>query len=76
VELQLSCCHRFVEPGVITVKVSSRLFARGSLCELETQVIIACNLGYASEADPLLSDINELFAKLTALMTAINKKRI
>jgi len=48
--------------------------ARGSLCELETQVIIARNLDYASENNPLLAKINELFAKLSALMNSIRSK--
>lgn len=48
--------------------------ARGSLCELETQVIIASDLGYFTGSEKLMSNINELFAKLSALMNSINKK--
>ena len=51
------------------------LIARGSLCELETQVIIARELGYVSGSDDtVLMDINELFAKLSALMNSITNK--
>jgi len=49
--------------------------ARGSLCELETQVIIARELEYASGSDDtVMANINELFAKLSALMSAIKSK--
>jgi len=49
--------------------------ARGSLCELETQVIIARELGYVSgRDDTVMMDINELFAKLSALMNSITNK--
>jgi len=37
-------------------------------------VSIARNLDYASENDPLLAKINELFAKLSALMNSIRSK--
>jgi four helix bundle protein len=49
--------------------------ARGSLCELETQVMICRELGYASGSDyAVMADINELFAKLSALMNSITNK--
>lgn len=47
--------------------------ARGSLSELDTQVQIAERLGYAS-AEPILVDLIERsFARLTALLNALDK---
>jgi len=48
--------------------------ARGSLCELETQLMISQRLGYVPNVENLLQAINELFAKLSALISAIKEK--
>jgi len=48
--------------------------ARGSLCELETQVIISKELKYIDNDRKELSDINELFAKLSALITSLQQR--
>ena len=48
--------------------------ARGSLCELETQVIICSELGYIQNDKEVLELINELYAKLCALMTSVKNR--
>ena len=49
--------------------------ARGSLAELDTQYQISIRLGY-SESSPALSDlISRVFAKSTALMNVLAKKK-
>lgn len=48
--------------------------ARGSLCELETQVLISRELGYIEDAQETLELINHLFAKLSALISSTQKK--
>jgi four helix bundle protein len=49
--------------------------ARGSLSELDTQCQIAVRLGYA-ELSPALNDlINRVFARLTALLNALNQPK-
>ncbi len=47
--------------------------ARGSLSEVDTQQQIAVRLGFAQASEPLDTLIDRLFAKLTALMNAIDK---
>ena len=48
--------------------------ARGSLSELETQVLISKYLGYINNDKALLDWTNELFAKLSGLIDATQKK--
>jgi len=48
--------------------------ARGSLSELDTQIQIADRLGYATTTQALSDGIDDLFAKLTALMNAFKKR--
>jgi len=48
--------------------------ARGSLCELETQVMISKELGYITDNSKLLELINKLFAMLSALITSIKAR--
>ncbi|MGS2723442.1 four helix bundle protein [Porticoccus sp. GXU_MW_L64] len=48
------------------------LIARGSVAEVETQLHISANLGYAKEIDWLLQKTDRIFAKTTKL---INKLR-
>jgi four helix bundle protein len=47
--------------------------ARGSLSELDTQQQIAVRLGFADVSLALEALIDKVFAKLTALMNAIDK---
>lgn len=49
-------------------------FARGSLSELETQIVIARRLGIAA-SDPTLDEtLERLFARLNALMRRLTEK--
>lgn len=50
------------------------IIARGSLAELETQILIAGELQYLSETAPILSDIVEISRMLRALIDALNRK--
>ena len=44
------------------------IISRGSLSELDTQLRIAMNLGYVTDIDSLLADVERLQAALGALM--------
>jgi four helix bundle protein len=60
-------------------RVSSVLrHARGSLDELETQLVIASELGYASteQGDPFLADSRELGRILNVLMSSVSKQQL
>jgi four helix bundle protein len=48
--------------------------ARGSLSELATQAQIANRLGYSATSPKLDERIDLVFARLTALMNALNKR--
>ncbi|MFQ5756444.1 MAG: four helix bundle protein [Acidiferrobacterales bacterium] len=48
--------------------------ARGSLSELETQVLIARDLAYIENEDKLLTKVNKLFGLISGLMNAIRKR--
>jgi len=48
--------------------------ARGSLSELDTQQQIAIRLGFAASSPSLDELIDRVFAKLTGLMNALNKR--
>ena len=50
--------------------------ARGSLSELETQVMISKELGYIRDDKEVLELMNELYAKINALITSIKAKVI
>jgi len=50
--------------------------ARGSLCELETQVMISKDLAYIEDDREILELINHLFAKLSALIASVKAKLI
>lgn len=52
------------------------MVARGSLSELETQVLIAKNLGYASEEDAasLMANIETVFALVGGLLRSIRQR--
>ncbi len=47
--------------------------AKGSLCELETQIIIATNLKFLSENESLLRKTEEIGKMLTGLRKSIRK---
>ncbi len=47
--------------------------ARGSLAELDTQCQLAVRLDMANRSPALLTSINRVFARLTALMNALKK---
>ncbi len=48
--------------------------ARGSLSELETQVLIARDLAYIESEDNLLARVNKLFGLISGLMNSIRKR--
>jgi len=48
--------------------------ARGSLCELETQVMIGHELGFIDNDQAMMALINELFAKLNGLISSTQQK--
>jgi four helix bundle protein len=48
--------------------------ARGSLSELETQIIISQRLGYLDKNADIEEEINELFLMLNGLMRSVKKK--
>ena len=48
--------------------------ARGSLSELETQVMISHELGYLQTEKEVLNLINQIYAKLSALITSIRSR--
>jgi len=50
--------------------------ARGSLSELDTQLQIAVRLGYGEVTQAVSECVDKIFAKLTALMNAINKRGV
>ena len=45
--------------------------ARGSLSELDTQLTIACNLGYIADLAPCEKQIDEIFALLGGLINSL-----
>ena len=50
------------------------IIARGSLSELETQVLIAGKLGYVKAVDPILQRIDKIFGLLGGLIRSIKKR--
>ncbi|CAM1000163.1 Four helix bundle protein [Rhodanobacter sp. Root179] len=49
--------------------------ARGSLSELDTQYQIAIRLGFAQECQPVNDLTNRVFARITALLNALEKPK-
>jgi four helix bundle protein len=49
------------------------VITRGSLMELETQVILSHDLGYVEDHTNLMEKINKVFALLNGLMAKLNK---
>jgi four helix bundle protein len=45
--------------------------ATGSLCEVETQLIIAHNLGYLNDPQPLLEKLHEVARDLNGLLNSL-----
>jgi four helix bundle protein len=45
--------------------------AKGSICEVETQLIIAQNLGYLTEPEPLLEMLHEVARLLNGLLNSL-----
>ena len=45
--------------------------AKGSLCEVETQLIIAQSLGYMSDPQPLLEKLHEVARLLNGLLNSL-----
>ena len=48
--------------------------ARGSLREIETQILVARDLGYISDSDSLIVRIDRLFALIGGLMNSLRKR--
>ena len=48
--------------------------ARGSLSELETQIILAKDIGYTTDNTKIIQDLDTLFALLGGLINAVHKK--
>jgi four helix bundle protein len=50
------------------------LIARGSACELETQILLAVDLGYANEAQgkAVLESLREVYRMLNGLLTYLS----
>lgn len=48
--------------------------SRGSLSELETQLLIAGNLGYIKNPTPVLEQIEKVFGLLGGLINSIRKR--
>jgi four helix bundle protein len=49
--------------------------ARGSLSELDTQLLIAADLGYTKEDDPVFALVNRVSRLLTGLHKAIRSRK-
>jgi len=47
------------------------IIARGSLMELETQVLLSRDLGYLQDHEELLNGINKAFALLSGLIASL-----
>jgi four helix bundle protein len=60
-------------------RISKREFAqflsvaRGSLAEVETQILIAKDLSYLTEEKGILASVSELFRSISALMKSLDK---
>jgi four helix bundle protein len=51
------------------------LIARGSLAELETQVLVAKNLGYVADNSAILQHIRQVLMLLNALIQTLGSKK-
>jgi four helix bundle protein len=49
--------------------------ARGSLSELDTQLLLATRLGFATESKEQVELLDRVFAKLNALIRSLSKPR-
>ena len=50
------------------------IIARGSLSELETQVLIAEKLGYVTSIEPIMQRINKVYGLLGGLIRALKQR--
>lgn len=50
------------------------VISRGSLMELETQIILAKDLGFVGDSQVLLGKINKIFALLNGLIAALKMR--
>lgn len=48
--------------------------ARGSLCEIETQLIIAEKLGYTDSVDTVMERMNKIFGLIGGLMNSLKNE--
>jgi len=48
--------------------------ARGSLCELETQFLIAQRLGYISNLENIINHMNKLFGLMGGLINSLHRR--
>jgi len=48
--------------------------SRGSLSELETQIINAKKIGYIGNADQIMKKINKIFALINGLINSVKKR--
>jgi four helix bundle protein len=48
--------------------------SRGSLSELETQIIIAKKIGYLDNASQIMETINKIFALINGLINSVKKR--
>ena len=73
-------CTLVVMMVVVVRYVYDKLFmqflfiARGSLCELETQVIIAKNLGLAADVTLIEQQVEKLFGLIGGLVNSLKKQ--
>lgn len=51
------------------------VMARGSLCEVETQLILAEDLGYAAYSPALMGMVDSLLKKLNAFISTLKKSQ-
>lgn len=49
--------------------------ARGSLCELETQLLVASNVGFLNDTSPLFGQIEEVGKILTGLRKSVRNRK-
>src|SRR5437660_11611469 len=50
--------------------------AKGSMCEVETQLVIAHKLGYLKEPEPLLESLHEVARLLNGLLNSMTTDKL
>jgi four helix bundle protein len=48
--------------------------ARGSLCEIETQFLIARRLGYITDMEKIMNQMNKLFGLMGGLINSLQRR--